>query len=642
MDSVLEVFTMETSDGEGRTERGNGDLMKLRMALLLMFFAATVPAFDVIDPAEIAPGSKGICITEMDGGEVVEIPLTVIGTVGPWTPEGEIVLVRLEDERFRHTGIIAGMSGSPVYVDGRLLGALAFGWSFSKEPIGGVTPFSRMESLARTSDQLSAAADDAQHLAGLATKPGEKSGLTDDGAFQAGAGPGRPSLVEMMEASLKNRLGDVLTDWLLPERTSQFTNLPVVVTSSGAWSPAGGDWLSEGWRRLGWVSVPGGSSHEASQGSLEPGAMVAGVLVDGDAVVAVGGTVTEVRDDEVWALGHPFLGGGEFRLPMARARVLTVLPSQASSFKFFSVGETIGSFISDRSRGIWGRLGEVAPMVPVTVTVNGRQFDFRSIRHPNLTPFTVGYLASSSQAARGRLFGVQTIAIRVELDYLGHEPVVYEEVLASGEAPAQAASIAAGLLAYLESSVFEAPELEAIAIDLKTEERLRGAELVDVIPERQLVSPGELVQVRLRLRPYRGEEFIRELAIRVPSGIPDGRLDLVVADGASWSLYDLGMRPLMPGSFDDELRLVDGLLPSTTMVMVFERRQPGVALSGGSVTMPAGMIVQLRAGLGPGLTTTSYAVVAKVEEAMDMPVSGAERIKLQVRSEGRLDRAEVP
>jgi len=582
------------------------------MAMVLMLFAAAVQAFEVIEPSEVAPGSKGICITEMDGGERVEIPLTVIGTVGPWTPEGEIVLVRLEDERFRKTGIIAGMSGSPVYVEGKLLGALAFGWSFSKEPIGGVTPFSRMESLA------------------------------DEGGFQAGVGPGRPSLVEMMEAGRENSLGAVLADWLLPEQNSELHHLPMAVTSSGAWSPAGGDWLSESWRRLGWVSVPGGSFDDTGGESLAPGDMVAGVLVDGDAVLSAGGTVTEVRGDEVWAFGHPFLGGGGFQLPMARAKVLTVLPSQVSSFKFFSVGETIGSFFSDRSRGIWGRLGATAPMVPVTVNIDDRTFEFRSVRHPNLTPFTVAYLAQSSHAARGRLFGEQTIGFRIELKYAGHDPVVYEEVLASGEAPAQAASIAAGLLAYLESSVFEVPDLEAVNIGLKTEERLRGAELIDVIPERRSVSPGETLQVRLRFRPYRGEEFTRELAIEVPSGIPDGRLDLVVADGGSWFLYDFGMRPFLPRSFEDELELVDSLLPSTTVVMVFERRQPGVAFSGGSVTMPASMVVQLHGALGPGLNTTSYAVVASVEEAMQMPVSGAERIELRVLSEGRMDRAEVP
>ncbi|MEX1309525.1 MAG: SpoIVB peptidase S55 domain-containing protein [Candidatus Sulfomarinibacteraceae bacterium] len=573
--------------------------------------AATAQAVEVIGPSEVEPGTPGICITEMDGGEVVEIPLTVIGTVGPWTPEGEMVLVRLEDERFRHTGIIAGMSGSPVYVDGRLLGALAFGWSFAKEPIGGVTPFVRMETLA------------------------------DDQEAPGNAASGRPPLVSMMEARENAALGDLLTGWLLPETGSEARGLPVAVTASGAWSPTGGDWLAESWRRLGWVSVPGGSTDGPVEGELRPGGMIAGVMVDGDAVLAAGGTVTEVRGDEVWAFGHPFLGFGGFRLPMARAHVVAVMPSQASSFKFFSVGESIGSFVSDRSRGIWGRLGEETRMVPITVRVDGRRFDFRSVRHASLTPFLVAYVAQSSQASRGRLFGDQTITARIELTYDGHEPVVYEEVLASGEAPAQLAAIAAALTAYLENSVFDVPELESVVIDLATEERLRGARLVDVIPQRKTVRPGELLPVRLRFQPYRGEEFTRELAIEVPSGLPDGRLDLVVADGASWSLYDLGMRPLRPGSFGDEVRLINSLLPTTSMVMAFERQQSGVALPGGSMAMPPSLVVQLSGGLGPGLETTSYSVVGKIVERTETPVSGAERIELQVRAERPLGRPEV-
>jgi hypothetical protein len=577
---------------------------------MIVVFAAVAGAVEVIDPDDVRPGTPGICITEMDGGEVVEIPLTVIGTVGPYTPEGEMVLIRLEDERFRHTGIIAGMSGSPVYVDGRLLGALAFGWSFSKEPIGGVTPFVRMESLA------------------------------DGGTAPTPAEMGRPTLASMMEAGKNNVLGELLTEWLLPETSSETRGLPVAVTASGGWGPTQGDWLAESWRRLGWVSTPGGSHAAPAEDDLKPGAMVAGVMVDGDAVLAAGGTVTEVRGDQVWAFGHPFMGFGGFQLPMARAHVVTVLPSLASSFKFFTIGESIGSFVSDRSRGIWGRIGEETRMVPISIQVDGRQFDFRSVRHANLTPFLIAYVAQTSQASRGRLFGEQTVAVRIEMRYAGSEPMVYEETLSSGDAPAQAASIAAGLTAYLENSVFDVPQLEAVAIDLVTEERLVGAQLVNAIPERRVVQPGEILPVRQRFRPYRGDEFTNDFLIRVPPGMPEGRLDLVVADGASWSLYDFGMRPLRPGSFDDEIRLINSLLPSTSVVLAFERHQTGVALEGGSLSMPPSLVVQLRSGLGTGLQTTSYAVVEKIVHSAGIPLSGAERIELRVRAERPLEREE--
>ncbi len=582
------------------------------MAIGFLMLAVTAQAVEVIDPAEVAPGTAGICITEMDGGERVEIPLTVLGTVGPWSPEGEIVLVRLEDDRFRHTGIIAGMSGSPVYIGDRLLGALAFGWSFAKDPIGGVTPFSHME------------------------------GLAVGAPVAVAAVSGRPSMVEMITAGRDQRLGELLTEWLLPEKTGDLRGLPVAVTASSGWSPAGGDWLAEGWRRLGWVSVPGGSGRgEDEGGALEPGSMVAGVLVDGDAVLAAGGTVTEVRGDEVWAFGHPFLGGGGFHLPMARAHVVTVLPSQANSFKFFTIGESLGSFVNDRSHGIWGRMGSTTPMVPVSVLVNDRRFDFRSVRYPGLTPFLVAFVAQSSQASRGRLFGDQTVAVRIELSYAGQRPVAYTETISGGEALARTSALVAAVVAYLENSNFEVPDLEGIAVEITAEERLRSARLVDVVPERRVVRPGESLSVRLRFRPFRGDDFIRELSIDVPSGIPEGRLDLVVADGASWTLYDLGMRPFEPGSFADELRLIEGLRPSTSLVMALERKQTGVALPGGSVAMPPGLVAQLRGGLGPGLETTDYAVVATVEEVMDVPLAGAERIELRVRSEWPLGHSEV-
>ena len=344
--------------------------MRTTLAIGLMMLATIAAAVEVIDPADVAPGAGGVCVTEMDGGERVEIPLTVIGTIGPTTPEGEIVLIRLEDDRFRHTGIIAGMSGSPVYVDGRLLGALAYGWSFSKEPIGGVTPFVRMEALSDGSGPV--------------------------GGFAAT----RPALAELLAAAGDGNLGSMLTSWLIPVGGGDLAGLPVAISASAGWRPTEGHWLAESWDRLGWVSTPGGSHDAVAGGELVPGAMVAGVLVDGDATLGAGGTVTEVRGDQVWAFGHPFLGTGGASLPMARARVVTVLPSLASSFKFFTIGETIGSFTSDRMHGIWGRLGETTAMVPVTVAVDGREYDFRSLRHPGLTPFLVAYVTQASQSSR--------------------------------------------------------------------------------------------------------------------------------------------------------------------------------------------------------------------------------------------------
>ena len=175
--------------------------------------ATAARATELVDLADARPGRTGVCVTEMDRGERVEVPLTVLGGIGTGAPEGEIILVRLDDPRFEETGIIAGMSGSPVYLDGKLLGALAYGWPFAKEPIGGVTPFERMLEVA----------PGVVHSAGVAR---------------------RPNLQEMLAAEQKGTLGETMLDWLLPEHTSSPASLPTIVSLGGLSLPL-----------VGWVVV---------------------------------------------------------------------------------------------------------------------------------------------------------------------------------------------------------------------------------------------------------------------------------------------------------------------------------------------------------------------------------------------------
>jgi len=587
--------------------------MRARIAVLILLavgMTAVLPAVDeVSDLALVRPGARGECLTEMEDGEIVSIPLTVIGTLGPSTPEGEIVLVRLEDPRFETTGIIAGMSGSPVYLDGRLLGALAFGWRFSREPVGGVTPFSRMRSLAVPS-------------AGADVSTG------------SAAAASRPELVELVRAWRDGRLGSELVDWLAPAGGGAPERLPLAVSLTGLHPPGGAGWVAQSWERLGWVAAPGGVEEKLEPRPVIPGAMVAGVLISGDASLAVGGTVTEVRGDQVWAFGHPFLGGGGLRLPMARASVVGVLPSLMSSFKFFSVGPSVGALTVDRTHGVWGRLGETVSLLPVEVEASGRTYSYRAVRDPALLPLLVGYLVQASHAVRGRVFGDQTVRALVEVEYHGGRVATLEESFVGGDASSLAAGLAAALVGYLEATPFQAPELEAVRVRLEARERLEMAEIVDVVPSRSVVRPGEEIDVRIRLRTHRQGLATRMARVRVPAHLPAGRLDLVVADGASWSVYDLAQRPTRPASFADELRLVGRLRPSTTVVVALERKGPGLALPGGTVEAPPSVVISLSAGLGPNLSRVAYHLVGTEYVALPYPVLGAVRVRLKVRVDG--------
>jgi len=577
------------------------------LCVLGLLIPASLPAVEFVDPSEVPPGSRGVCLTEMDGGEMVEIPITVLGQVGPWAPELEVVLIRLDDPRFKETGIIAGMSGSPVYVDGRLLGALAYGWPFSREPIGGVTPFVRMLSLA--------------------------SGGSAPGA---GAVAARPTLAELVEARQERRLGQSLLDWLAPAAAGTPQGLPLALSMAGFGALPASGWIAEMWQRLGWVSGPGAAgSGGGPLGPLVPGAMVAGLLVDGDVVLGAGGTVTEVRGDQVWAFGHPFLGGGQVEIPLSRARVVTVLPSQMQSFKFFTVGDSLGSLQADRTHGVWGRLGRPAPMVPIEVTVDGRGYSFRGLRHSLVLPSIVGFLTSSSLSARGRGFGDQTVSLELGLRYQGGAGTTIRETFAGAEAGLQAAGLAAAAVGYLENSPFQPPPLESVRVDLSSAEALESATLLSATPARWVVEPGESLPVRLRLRPHRGAEYSQLVEVPIPTGVAEGRLDLIVADGSAWTMYDLAMRPPRAASFAHELAIFDRLVSSRQLVLALERREVGVALPGGTLSVPPSVAVQLRSALGANLETTEYGVVASVKLDMPTAVLGAERLPLTVRLEDR-------
>ena len=415
--------------------------------------------------------------------------------------------------------------------------------------------------------------------------------------------------------------------------------LPLALSMAGPGALPTTGWVAEMWTRMGWVSGPGAAgTGGAGSGPPVPGSMVAGVLVDGDITLGAGGTVTEVRGDQVWAFGHPFLGGGQVEIPLARARVVTVLPSQMRSFKFFMVEDSLGSLRVDRTHGVWGLLGGPVPMVPVEVDVDGRRYSFRALRHGIVLPSIVGFLSSSSLSARGRSFGDQTVSLELALSYANGATAALDETFSGAEAGLQAAGLAAAAVGFLENSSFERPQLDSVRIDLRSTEALDTMTMVSATPSRWVVRPGESLPVTLRLRRYGGEEFSQVVDVPIPAGVDEGRLDLVVADGASWTAYDLTMRPPRAASFAHEVAMFDRLVSSRRIVLALERREVGVALPGGTMSVPPSVAVQMRSGLGANLETTDYGVVAMLKQEMSAAVSGAERLPLTVRLEERDNR----
>ena len=601
-----------TGNLEAGPEYNNPVMTRIRAFIVVLFFwgvgGLPAAAFEVITPSEVKAGDRGVCITEVEGGRLLEIPFKILGVVGASQPEGEMVLIRLEDSRFEDVGIAAGMSGSPVMVDGRLLGALAFGWTFATEPIAGVTPFSRMH--------------------GLGGVAGGSAG-----GFESGAS--RPSLLELVTAQDQGRLAETVLNWMAPGGAERQQVLPLVMASGGPFfSSAGGGWTAGVWQRFGWVMAPGGGgvSESPSAGDITPGSMIAGVLVSGDASLSAGGTVTAIDGDQVWAFGHPFLGAGDVVMPMARASVVTILPSLANSFKVFNAGELIGALRSDRRHGVWGTLGPVPDMLPLNIRSGDRAYHFEVLRHPLLTPLLTGILVAGSHQVRGRAFGLQTINMHLEIGVEHGELLTLDQVFDGPDAPSQAAAWTSAVVGYLEASPFASGDIRAIDLTMDSVNGLERASVLDITPERWTVEPGELLGIRVRFRrPGHPVETVR-LEITIPKELPEGKLDLVVADGASWTLYDLRARPTRVGSFSDEIRLLERLRSSRVLVAALEVPGGSLVLSGGTVAAPVGLVATLSSGLGSELQIAKYRVVSETMVDTGGPVAAAGRLRLVVKT----------
>src|SRR5512138_742127 len=323
---------------------------------------------------QIVPGLKGYGFSDLGGGRGIQrFDVEMIGTLRRYAPKQDLILAKVSGAGLEHSGIIAGMSGSPIYVDGKLVGALAYGWPFSKDPICGITPIQSML--------------DIRHAPAAAPVP-------------IGGPAARASQLVSMFAS--HQFDGALDALLAPLRQSDpagaMSRLPLPVSFAGA--PGG----NAGWlfgrvaEAAGWVAAPAGSSGQSSKSPADetaapvrPGSSLATVLLSGDMLLAATGTATWVEGGSVLAFGHPFLSMGPIDMPMARAEVLTVLPSVYRSFKFADTGPVFGSVTQDRSTGILGTVGARAKMVPITVRISSDElpvqtYHFEAVHNSMLTP----------------------------------------------------------------------------------------------------------------------------------------------------------------------------------------------------------------------------------------------------------------
>jgi hypothetical protein len=564
--------------------------------------AAAVPAgaLPTIPISEIQRGQKGYGLSVFAGTEPERFNVEVIGVMRNVSPDVSYILARLTGKGLEKSGVAGGMSGSPVFLNGRLAGAVAFSWAFTNEAIAGITPIESM-----------------RQLSGLKPLP---------------LAPPPPPV--KLSDLLAGRVPQDLLTTQLQKLRPRFVDGAV---SAVQWSASGFGDQSAGLLRqaLGSVTSGGKAQPGSVPDDLAPGSAVGVVLVDGDFELAAYGTVTDHYGDQVLAFGHPFLGLGPVRVPMATSEVLTVLSSQNTSFKIQNTGRIVGAFEQDRKVGIQGRIGAEAPMVPMTLRVDGerpREFHMRLAELPEFMPLLVGSSVLAGLESASYTTGSQSLDMTAHLRLKKYGDLEVRQSFDGDNAGTDASAFLLSVVAYLSQNTLEKVSLESVDVELAQTTQPRFASLVGANASRTVVRPGDQVTVNLDLVAYRGDRFRHAVSVDLPEDLPAGRYSLLVGDGASVDAARLQMEPSEPVTFQQALDLLRSFHSRRDLMVLGVYGGPGLSVAGEVMPRLPGSVRALWGAASSNSAVALRTTVAQEQrEVLEGPMQGLVKIDLEVR-----------
>jgi hypothetical protein len=482
---------------------------------------------DIFKASDLRPGMQGTAWTVFAGTTPEPVPVEILGLwKNAWGPRQDVILAKLGGKAAR-TNVAGGMSGSPVYIDGKLVGAVALRLSvFSPDAICGITPAELMLEIedldqsrpadARTPDKVAARTQ--------AALPGDLLAQ----AVAAGALPNLPRQAPMMVPIETPLMFSGFHDNVLRDFGPLFEQLGITAVQGGGASSA----TYTAKPAPGW------------QTSLRPGDPVAGVLVSGDMSITGLGTVTYNDGQRVLAFGHPFFNLGPVNMPMSQGEVVMTLASQFQPNKFANATEIVGALHQDRHSGIMGVLGEESAMIPVTVQVRSfgennavrgqKDLRFNVFVQQKWTPYLMMLTLFNSLSELNEFKEEATYRLTADVELSGGPNLSLSTMQASGEMPMPAPMVLAGWWGdkfnRLYMNAVNSPSVKRVSVT------------VDLLPERRVASienawlsapearPGDDVAVKVFLRPYRGESLERNFTLKIPAGLAKGEHKIVLSD----------------------------------------------------------------------------------------------------------------
>ncbi|MBZ5648702.1 MAG: SpoIVB peptidase S55 [Acidobacteriia bacterium] len=598
--------------------------MKRAVVVRTLLFAAlccAVPGWSAENPAsaldvptlpvnQIHAGMHGVAYTVFEGAKVEAMDVEILGVLKDANgPQSDVILVRLQGKKPEYTGVVAGMSGSPVYVDGKLVGALAFRiGQFAKDPIAGVTPIADM-----------------LEINALDRTPAESR-----------VDPGQPR----REVSRTSGLGDAagiqqFSQYLQPIET------PLVFSG---FSEEAVRLFAPQFKEAGIIPVMGiGAASDQSQPEpLVPGSAVSAVLIRGDMNVAGTCTVTYVDAQRLLACGHPLLQFGRIEMPMTKAYVVTTLASPANAFKIVNTTEPVGAFVQDRHSGILGEFGVLPQMIPVALTVHGgtraKEFHFEVLNNAKMTPVAIMTTVFNSLQSLNEYGEDATYRMSGKIRVNGYPDVGLQNMFAPID-PAQPTAFAAAItLGDRFSRIFDnpyaTPSIGGVTLDFEVLKERRWARLESVRTDVTEARPGDAISIEVSLRPYRGERIVKQIPVKVPASTPKGTLRILVSDGDTLDRshrmgpgpgrkLDLGSTIALLNKEHTNDRLYVSLLEANPQAMVEDKVMPTLPLS----------VMNVMDGMRgtQDMVVIGESAVNEYSTPMDYVVTGAQMIMVTIK-----------
>ena len=566
---------------------------------------------------DLKAGMHGTGRTVFNGNKIEDFQVEILGVLDNIGPKESLILARLSGGPLEHTGVMQGMSGSPVYIDGKLVGAVAMAFPFAKDPIAGIRP---IEAMLRTST--------------AATPPSP-----------APAASGQRAALALNERDLTRRIPR-------PEPVlggeARMIDIATPV-SFGGFSRATLDAFAPQLRAVGLEprqGVTSGGKIEPAMGNpadLKPGAMISVQLMAGDLSVGADGTVTLIDGNRLYAFGHRFLDIGSTALPFARAEVLTLLANTNTSFKISTAKEWMGTIYQDRNTAVAGELGKRPAMVPVSVSLARagkavESYQMQMVNDALLSPLLLQMAVFSAIDATERTVGAGSIRVTGQIEFQnGAAPLRINNIYAADNGSPMMASLSAAIpVAFVMQGGFESLLLKNVSIHLEAFDQKKQLTIDGIATSRREVRAGEKLQLNVSLSGDNGAEAVRRVEYQVPIGAEPGMLYFTVADAGTANIADfrqvLTATARTPGQL---LATVNNLHPNTKAYVRVWRADPAFQLEGADLPDPPASVSLILAGSqssSAGITQTRNSKIAEMEiDIGDMAVTGSKTVQVEVK-----------